>query len=251
MHSPTWISRFSDKHPPSSFLSRPTGPFGRRRRGRASAARWSGSEHRRAGRREPRLEACPGGQRTQHATACSTRTTRSDTQSAPECSTTRWRRSHSAGNDPRHQALRDTVTELLSMDEPGRHIASMITGLDVHYDLGEGPSLIGRRMPDLDLATADGPTRVFTLLNDAEGLLLPIFGEPGRFEISQWADHVHLVDAEYEGMWQLPVLGEHSTPPEAVLCYQTRWLRRLGRRHRGPRTRELRSPGGSDPGRLL
>ena len=120
-----------------------------------------------------------------------------------------------AGNDPRHQALRDTVTELLSMDEPRRHIASMITGLDVHYDLGEGPSLIGRRMPDLDLATADGPTRVFTLLNDAEGLLLN-FGEPGRFEISQWADHVHLVDAQYEGMWELPVLGE-ITPPEAVL----------------------------------
>ena len=64
-----------------------------------------------------------------------------------------------AGPDDRHQALRDMMTELLSMDEPRRRIAAMVSGLDIHYDLGEGHPLLGRRMPDLDLHTADGPSR--------------------------------------------------------------------------------------------
>ena len=80
--------------------------------------------------------------------------------------------------DDRHQALRDTMAELLSMDEPRRRIAGMLSGLDIHYDLGEGHPLLGRRMPDLDLQTADGPTRVFALLHDARPVLLDL-GEPG------------------------------------------------------------------------
>ncbi len=85
--------------------------------------------------------------------------------------------------DDRHQALRDTMTDLLSMDEPRRRIGAMLSGLDIHYDLGEGHPLLGRRMPDLDLHTADGPTRVFTLLHDARPVLLNL-GEPGGFDIS-------------------------------------------------------------------
>jgi hypothetical protein len=42
-----------------------------------------------------------------------------------------------------------------------------MSGLDIHYDLGERRPLLGRRMPDLDLVTANGPLRVFTLLHDA------------------------------------------------------------------------------------
>jgi 3-(3-hydroxy-phenyl)propionate hydroxylase len=113
--------------------------------------------------------------------------------------------------DDRHQALRDTMTELLSMDEPRRHIAGMISGLDIHYDVGEGQPLLGRRMPDLDLRTADGPTRVFTLLHDARPVLLNL-GEPGRFDISPWANRVRLVDAGHDGVWELPVLGEIAAP---------------------------------------
>ncbi|MEY2580585.1 MAG: 3-(3-hydroxy-phenyl)propionate hydroxylase, partial [Ilumatobacteraceae bacterium] len=79
--------------------------------------------------------------------------------------------------DDRHQALRDTMTTLLRMDEPRRHIAGMLSALDIQYDLGEGHPLLGRRMPDLDVDTADGPTRVFTLLHDARPLLLNL-GEP-------------------------------------------------------------------------
>ncbi len=80
------------------------------------------------------------------------------------------------------EALRDTMSELLSMDEPRKRIAAMMSGLDIHYDLGEGHPLLGRRMPDLDLVTANGPLRVFTLLHDARPVLLNL-GAPGGFDI--------------------------------------------------------------------
>jgi hypothetical protein len=117
--------------------------------------------------------------------------------------------------DERSEALRDTMTELLHMDEPRRRVAGMLTGLDVHYDLGEAHPLLGRRIPDLDLVTAGGPIRVFSLLHDARPVLLN-FGQPDRFDISPWADRVRLVDAEYGGAWELPVLGV-VTAPTAVL----------------------------------
>jgi 2-polyprenyl-6-methoxyphenol hydroxylase-like FAD-dependent oxidoreductase len=117
--------------------------------------------------------------------------------------------------DDRTNALRDTVSELLSMDEPRKRFAAMMSGLDIHYDLGEGHPLLGRRMPDLDLVTASGPLRVFTLLHEARPVLLNL-GEPGGFDITPWADRVQLIDAEYGGTWELPVLGE-VTAPTAVL----------------------------------
>jgi hypothetical protein len=117
--------------------------------------------------------------------------------------------------DDRVKALRDTIAELLSMDEPRRRFAAMMSGLDIHYDLGEGHPLLGRRMPDLDLVTASGPLRVFTLLHDARPVLLNL-GEPSGFDIMAWADRVQLVDAEYAGIWELPALGA-VTAPTAVL----------------------------------
>jgi len=115
----------------------------------------------------------------------------------------------------RIEALRDTMTELLSMDEPRKRMAAMMSGLDIHYDLGEGHPLLGRRMPDLDLVTAKGPLRVFALLHDARPVLLNL-GEPGGFDITPWADRVQLIDAKCVGTWELPVLGV-VTAPNAVL----------------------------------
>ena len=117
--------------------------------------------------------------------------------------------------DERIKALVDVVSELAIMDEPRKRLAGIISGLDIHYDLGEGHPLLGRRMPDLDLVTADGPLRVFTLLHDAKPVLLNL-GEPGGFDITPWADRVQLIDAEYVGLWELPVLGV-VTAPTAVL----------------------------------
>jgi 3-(3-hydroxy-phenyl)propionate hydroxylase len=117
--------------------------------------------------------------------------------------------------DDRIEALRDTVSELLSMDEPRKRFGGMMSGLDIHYDFGSGHPLLGRRMPDLDLLTAKGPSRVFALLHDARPLLLNL-GEAGRFDITPWADRVQLIDAKHSGTWELPVLGP-VTAPTAVL----------------------------------
>jgi 3-(3-hydroxy-phenyl)propionate hydroxylase len=117
--------------------------------------------------------------------------------------------------DARTDALRDTIADLLSIDESRKRLAGMISGLDIHYDLGEGHPLLGRRMPDLDLVTANGPLRVCTLLHEARPVLLNL-GEPGGFDITPWADRVPLIDAEYDGVWELPVFGA-VTPPSAVL----------------------------------
>lgn len=117
--------------------------------------------------------------------------------------------------DERTKALGDTMSALLAMDEPRKRMASEMSGLDVHYGLGDGHPLVGRRMPDLDLVTATGPLRLYTLLHGARPLLLNL-GEPGAFDRSAWSDRVQSVRATYEGTWELPVLGT-ITAPTAVL----------------------------------
>jgi 2-polyprenyl-6-methoxyphenol hydroxylase-like FAD-dependent oxidoreductase len=118
--------------------------------------------------------------------------------------------------DDRHAALRDIVTDLLGMDEPRRRIAGMLSGLDIHYDLVEGHPLLGRRMPDLDVDTADGPVRVFTLLHDARPVLLDL-GASGRLDLAASAPRVRLVSATHDGAWELPVLGEVPAPAAVLI----------------------------------
>jgi Aromatic-ring hydroxylase, C-terminal len=68
-------------------------------------------------------------------------------------------------------------------------------------------------VPDLDLETAS--LRVFTLLHDARPVLLKL-GGAADFDIRPWADRVQLIDATYDGAWELPALGA-VTAPTAVL----------------------------------
>ncbi len=117
--------------------------------------------------------------------------------------------------DDRTKAVADTISELLGMEEPRRRFAAMMSGLDIHYDLGPGHPLLGRRMPDLDLVTPNGPRRVFTLLHDARPVLLNL-GAPGAVAITPWRDRVQVIDAKYSGAWELPALGA-ITAPTAVL----------------------------------
>lgn len=117
--------------------------------------------------------------------------------------------------DDRTEALRDAVSELLRMNEPRKLFAARMSGLDIHYELGAGHPLLGRRMPDLDLQTPNGPLRVFSLLHAARPLLLN-FGQRGGFDISPWADRVQWIDAAFTGKWELPVIGPVA-PPAAVL----------------------------------
>jgi len=118
--------------------------------------------------------------------------------------------------DDRTEALHDVVSELLGMDEPRKRFAARMSGLGIHYDLGEGHPLLGRRMPDLDLVTANGPLRVFSLLHAARPLLLEL-GEPGGFDITPWADRVQLTYAAYAGPWELPAFGLVSAPTAVLI----------------------------------
>ena len=118
--------------------------------------------------------------------------------------------------DERNKPLVDVVSELVAMDEPRKRIAGLISGLDIHYDLGEGHPLLGRRMPDLDLVTAEGPLRVYGLLHDAKPVLLNL-GEPGGLDLYPRADRVQLIDADYAGVWELPVLGAVPAPTAVLI----------------------------------
>jgi 2-polyprenyl-6-methoxyphenol hydroxylase-like FAD-dependent oxidoreductase len=133
-------------------------------------------------------------------------------------------------DDDRTKALRDIVSELLSMDEPRKRFAAMMSGLDIHYDLGEGHPLLGRRVPDLDVVTDDGPLRVFALLHDARPVLLNL-GEPGGFDIAPWTDRVKSIDAKHVGDWELPALGA-VTAPTAVLIRPDGYVAWVGERSR-------------------
>ena len=118
--------------------------------------------------------------------------------------------------DAQTDAAREIVSELLQMDEPRTRMGAMMSGLDVHYDLGEGHPLLGRRMPDLELDTAEGPVRAFTLLHDARPALVNL-DHPGRIDIGGWADRVRTVDATYSGAWDLPVLGPVAAPSAVLI----------------------------------
>jgi 2-polyprenyl-6-methoxyphenol hydroxylase-like FAD-dependent oxidoreductase len=114
------------------------------------------------------------------------------------------------------KALRANMSELLRMQEPRKRFAAMMSGLDIRYDLGEGHPLVGRRMPDLDLTSADGPLRVFTLLRDARPVLLNL-SEPGCVDITPWTGRVRLVDAKHVGTYELPALGVVTTPAAVLI----------------------------------
>jgi len=118
--------------------------------------------------------------------------------------------------DPRITALTELMSELLSLDEPRQRFGAMLSGLDIHYALGPGHPLLGRRMPDLDLATDGGPTRVFSLLHGGDAVVLNV-GERGSVSIKGWNDRVRLVEASFVGSWELPVIGIVRAPTAVLI----------------------------------
>jgi 3-(3-hydroxy-phenyl)propionate hydroxylase len=118
--------------------------------------------------------------------------------------------------DPRVEALRDTVAKLTVMEEPRKHLGALASGLGVHYDLGEGHALLGRRVPDLDIVTATGPTTIYALMHAARPLLLNV-GDPGALDIREGAERVRVVDARCEARWELPAIGEVDSPTALLI----------------------------------
>src|SRR5262249_42217532 len=75
--------------------------------------------------------------------------------------------------------------------------------------------LLGRRMPDLELVTASGPRRVFTLLHEARPVLLDL-GAPSALDIAPWADRGRRADARHAGVVEPPLLGAGPAPAAAL-----------------------------------
>lgn len=110
--------------------------------------------------------------------------------------------------DDRTKALTEILSEVVVADEARRRLAGLVSGLDIHYDLGEGHPLLGRRIPDLAL---DGGRRVYELLHGARPVLLNL-GEPGAFDGTPF-----VVDARTDDAWELPVIGAVSAPTAALI----------------------------------
>lgn len=117
--------------------------------------------------------------------------------------------------DERTKALHDNVSEMLGMVEPHARFAARMSGLDIRYEYGDGHPLLGRRMPDLEVLTNTGPTRVFALLHEARPVLLDL-GEQG-IDITGWADRVRLIEVSFSGVCELPVLGVVDSPTAVLI----------------------------------
>ncbi len=119
--------------------------------------------------------------------------------------------------DARTDAIRDTFAEVLTDAGPRERLAALLTGLDVALDLGDGHPLLGRRVPDLDLVTADGPCRVYELLHEARPVLLDLGGSGAPVDVDavdpgEREGRVRHVRVSCEQEWVLPVLGTVTAP---------------------------------------
>ncbi|MFE5144348.1 FAD-dependent monooxygenase [Streptomyces fagopyri] len=96
---------------------------------------------------------------------------------------------------PESQPLRDLFAELIGLDSVKRHLAGVVSHLDVHYDLGDGghpPA--GRRLPPRALDTAAGEVGTPELLHPAQGLLLDLADDSVlREAAARWKDRVTVV----------------------------------------------------------
>jgi 3-(3-hydroxy-phenyl)propionate hydroxylase len=118
--------------------------------------------------------------------------------------------------DDRTKALGDYIAEFVTTDVTRKRLVAEMSGLGVRYDFGEGHPLRGRRMPDLEIVTSNAALRVFSLQHDARPVLIN-FGEPKSVDITPWSDRVRSIDAQYEGAWELPVIGEVAAPTSVLI----------------------------------
>ncbi|MEU5387823.1 FAD-dependent monooxygenase [Kitasatospora cineracea] len=102
---------------------------------------------------------------------------------------------------PEADPLRELFRELVQYDEVKRHLAGVVSHLDVRYDLGDGPEdaahpLQGRRMPPRALVGAAGETRPAELLRTGRGVLLDLADDAAlRDAAAGWADRVDVATA--------------------------------------------------------
>ncbi|MEC3916390.1 FAD-dependent monooxygenase [Nocardia sp. CDC160] len=97
---------------------------------------------------------------------------------------------------PETTALRTLFTELLHLPEVSTHIANLLAGSDIRYDVGDPHPLSGHLFPDLDIETTTGPTRIAELLRPAHPLLLTFAPTTTLSTIAApWRDRVTSIPA--------------------------------------------------------
>jgi 2-polyprenyl-6-methoxyphenol hydroxylase-like FAD-dependent oxidoreductase len=94
------------------------------------------------------------------------------------------------GPGPETAALRELFTELLQLPSVAEHMAHLLAGSDVRYDVGDDHPLAGRLAPDLIL---DDGRRVADLLHEARPVLLDSSGGQVGDAARGWADRVDVV----------------------------------------------------------
>ncbi|GHF64639.1 putative oxygenase [Streptomyces mashuensis] len=105
------------------------------------------------------------------------------------------------------QPLRDVLTELIGYEEVSRHLAAMVSGLEIRYDVGSGGHpLLGKRLPRLELvhergARAGEKTDSVTLLHAGRGILLDLEDNATlRARAAAWSDRIDIVTAVPHGV---------------------------------------------------
>jgi bifunctional hydroxylase/dehydrase len=95
------------------------------------------------------------------------------------------------------EPLRAVFAELMQFPEVGRHLAGMVSGLDVRYDVGPGEhSLLGQRVPNQELVNADSKFATVDLLHQGRGVLLDFTDRPGLRRVADpWSDRIEIVTA--------------------------------------------------------
>jgi bifunctional hydroxylase/dehydrase len=95
------------------------------------------------------------------------------------------------------QPIRGVLRELIGYETVTRHLAGMVSGLDVRYATGAGDHpLLGLRLPPSPLVRDDAKTGTAELLRSGRGLLLDLTGDAAlRAGTARWADRVDVVTA--------------------------------------------------------
>ncbi|MFE2558245.1 FAD-dependent monooxygenase [Streptomyces sp. NPDC059352] len=98
---------------------------------------------------------------------------------------------------PEVQPLRDVLGELITYEEVAKHLAAMVSGLEIAYDVGTGSHpLLGKRMPHLELTGSGRKTSSTELLHSARGVLLDLTDNPRlRARAGAWSDRIDIVTA--------------------------------------------------------
>ncbi|MBN9748268.1 monooxygenase [Amycolatopsis sp. A1MSW2902] len=84
------------------------------------------------------------------------------------------------------RAVRKLLAELMDIDEVNRRLIGKITAIDLRYDFGKGPDLLGHRLPDLDLKQG----RLYDRLHQGRALVLD---RTERLTVDGWTDRVDLL----------------------------------------------------------